>query len=455
MTRRNFIKLSLATLYALEIQTSLYASELDVKNVEFSKEIYEKNNAQLIIVYLYGGASQLAGNLSNLDEIKKYSQSDYDHYFRSITPTQNQCWQEAGGLYMEDMLASNAMSIFRTSYSKEREKVKNKAHGLCTDELQKGTFNLQNAGIVTNIAKVLEHNGVVDKESILPFITFEGESTFYAQDDKALSGYLRAVGLDKDLNNPYSRYDRYWYLYSKEERSQEKYNDKVLGFDPSFSKAMDTMAQKHTQNHKILDALEKRESLSNFIDNISQKETPDLGDDSYISGDDFAKKMESSIKVLAHNPDTKIITLNTGGLGGWDDHNDARDYVVRSEKLFKTLKSGLTHIKALNKQDNISIMVFGEFGRNVNLNSAFGWDHGNLQNFYIFGGQSYLNHQGVVGETLLDNTGSINRLYLKPKDDSFTFEHISIAATIYKIFGITNPEILTNGQKEITPLFVS
>lgn len=58
-----------------------------------------------------------------------------------------------------------------------------------------------------------------------------------------------------------------------------------------------------------------------------------------------------------------------------------------------------------------------------------------------------------MGETIVDNTGSINRLYLKPKIGSYQFEPLSIAATLYKIYGIDNPETLTNGNREIDQLF--
>ena len=98
-------------------------------------------------------------------------------------------------------------------------------------------------------------------------------------------------------------------------------------------------------------------------------------------------------------------------------------------------------------------MVFGEFGRNVNLNSANGWDHGNLQNLYVLGGKGYFNHKGAVGETIVEDTGSINRLYLKPKSGTYWFEPLSIASTLYKIYGIENPEELTGGYKEIDRLF--
>ena len=216
---------------------------------------------------------------------------------------------------------------------------------------------------------------------------------------------------------------------------------------------MDTLAQKTNIKGKIKEAFSKRSSLSTFIDEVSNSATPDLGADAYPKDNRFSKKLETAIKILSKNPDTKVVTIGTGGLGGWDDHNEARDYVQRTESLFASLKSAMAHIKAEGKEQQINIMVFGEFGRNVNLNSALGWDHGNLQNFYVLGGKGYFNHKGVVGETIVENTGQINRLYLKPKQGTYQFEPLSIAATLYKIYGIENPEILTDGNKEIERLF--
>jgi len=451
MKRRNFIKLSLVACSSLFFSSRVLAEDINLNNVNFSKEIYSKNAAQTIVVYLYGGASQLAGNLTNIEEIKSKSQSDYDNYFRAITATKSGCWQEAGGLYMEDMLDSGDMTIFRCSYSNVREQNHNKAHGVCTLQNQKGNFDLNRGGIVTNIAQILEANGVVNENSVMPFVTLEGESNFYSQGSRPLSSYLRAVGLDENLKNPYSRYSRYWYYYTQEEKDSAptSYNNSKTGFDPEFDKIMTAMAQQNNTNQKVKESFGKRESLSDFIDDIATATTPDLGINAYPSNDKFAQKLESSIKILANNEDTKVITINTGSLGGWDDHDDARNYVTRSEALFKSLKSAMAHLKALNKDGNISIMVYGEFGRNVNLNSALGWDHGNLQNFYVLGGKNYFTHKGVVGETDVEDTGSINRLYLKPKSGTYTFEHLSIAATLYKIFGVTNPEILTNNNPAV------
>ncbi len=453
MKRRDFIKLSMAAGTAILMPSLSSAKDLDLSQITFSAGINNTNQAQTIMIFMYGGASQLGGNLTNIDEIKMASQSNYDNYFRGITKTANNCWQEAGGTHMETLLANGDMTLFRCCYSQVREDEGNKAHGSCTVQNQKGSFDDDSAGMIANLAQILESNGIIDENTVMPFVTLEGESKFYTEGRRPLNSFLKPVGLDENLDNPYNRDSRDWRYYTPEERDIPNYNNNTDGFDAALYAKMDTLAQQNNEAGKIKDAFSKRASLNNFIDDISTSTTPDLGDDAYPSNNRFSDKIETAVKVLVKNPDTKVITIGTGGLGGWDDHNEARDYVTRTESLFTTLRSAMAHIKAEGKEQHINIMVFGEFGRNVNLNSALGWDHGNLQNFYVLGGKGYFNHKGVVGETIVDNTGSINRLYLKPQTGSYQFEPLSIAATLYKIYGIDNPETLTNGNKEIDQLF--
>jgi len=453
LNRRDFIKLSVAAGTAILMPSFSSAKDLDLSQITFSSGVHSTNNAQTIMIFMYGGASQLGGNLTNIDEIKSASQSNYDSYFRGITKTTNNCWQEAGGTHMETLLANGDMTLFRSCYSKVREENRNKAHGSCTVQNQKGSFDQNSAGILANLAQVLEANGVVNENTVMPFVTLEGESKFYTEGRTPLNSFLKPVGLNERLDNPYSRGSKDWRYYTEAERDIKDYNNKTKGFDASLHAKMDTLAQQNNQSSKVKDAFARRASLDTFINDISTSTTPDLGADAYPENNRFASKIETAIKVLVKNQDTRVVTIGTGGLGGWDDHNEARDYVTRTESLFRTLVSAMAHIKAEGKEQNINIMVFGEFGRNVNLNSALGWDHGNLQNFYVLGGKGYFNHKGVVGETVLDNTGSINRLYLKPKNGTYQFEPHSIAATLYKIYGIDNPEVLTDGNAAISPLF--
>ena len=214
-----------------------------------------------------------------------------------------------------------------------------------------------------------------------------------------------------------------------------------------MNSAMDTLAQTQNQEGQIKEAFKKRGELEAFINQIKEKDLPEGV--TYPNNNSFGEKLQTSINILSANPDTKVISLGNDGLGGWDDHNDARDYITRMETLFSALSAATAHIKAEGKENNISIMIFGDFGRNVNLNSALGWDHGNNQNFFLLGGKGFFNSLGVVGETELYNPNRLNRLYLKPKASSYAFEPLSVAATLYKIYGVENPEVLTGGHKAI------
>jgi len=446
------MKLSLMAGSAALMPSLNYAATLDLSTVNFSSGTYQNNQAQTIIIFLYGGASQLGGNLSNIDEISKHSQNSYSDYFRGLTPTMHGCWQEAGGTAMEKLMADGDMTLYRCCYSKVREETNNKAHGVCVDQNQRGTFDLDGGGIIANIAAILHAKGAINENTLMPFVTMEGESTFYTESNVPLAGYLKPMGINENFDNPYERERwtvRRWTYYTEEERDSAPDSywkpDNEGGFAPALTKEMDKVAQAHNQTGKIKDAFQRRSSLSSFITEINNAEIPDLGDNAYPNHD-FADKIKAAIKLLDKNPDTKILTLGTGGLGGWDDHNDARDYVARHEVLFSSLQSAMAHLKAIEKEGKINIMVFGEFGRNVNLNAANGWDHGNLQNFFVLGGKDYFSHKGVVGETVVDVTGSLNRLWLKPKSGTYWFEPLSIASTLYRIYGIENPNILTGGN---------
>jgi len=457
MKRRNFIKLSIATCGALCLPTTISAARLNVGEIDFSHANYTSNAAQTIVVFLYGGASQLAGNLTNINEIKQKSQSSYDSYFRGITQTKNGFWKEAGGDALEQLVDNGDMTLFRCCYSERREREGNKAHGVCVSQNQRGSFDDNASGIMTNLAQIFQANNIVNENTLMPFVTMEGESQFYSDGSSPIPKYLKPVGIEENFENPYKRNMlRRWFYYTDTERESAPNNywkdDKEGGFDPKLDKRIDALAQRVNKEGKIKSAFHKRVDLNTFIASISALPTPDLGADAYPENNPFGEKLKGAIKILTRNPETKIVTIGTGGLGGWDDHNEGRDYVKRSEDLFIALKSAMAHLKAVNKEQNVNIMVFGDFGRNVNLNSANGWDHGNLQNLYVLGGKGYFNHKGVVGETVIDANGQVNRLYLKPKSGSYQFEPLSIAATLYKIYGINNPQILTDNNGPIDQL---
>ncbi len=77
-----------------------------------------------------------------------------------------------------------------------------------------------------------------------------------------------------------------------------------------------------------------------------------------------------------------------------------------------------------------------------------GWDHGNNQNLYTFGGagirQGGINALGkIVGSTERFGSSGENRQFTRPTSSSYEAEPMSIASSVYSYFGVTNPEVLT------------
>jgi hypothetical protein len=446
VNRRTFLKGLGGIGVASLLPYSLQAADLDYDSIQFDPSLYESNNAQTIIVYLYGGPSELAGNLTNLNEINTLSQNPYP--LNNMTPTTNYFWEEAGGDIMERLLSNNQMNIFRTCYRTVNDL---KAHGECTTQAQKGKLGEGGAGIIANLASILHHKGVLteptgsdDIGKSIPFVTLEGESTFFSEDDLNMETFLKPVAFGTRSNNPYKRSG--WIS----RRIINKENNTTL------SDMMDDLAHTFNPEGKISEAFSKRALLEQFNEEINALELP--AGVSYPENNSFADRLQVAIKLMIHNPHTKVVSVGSSGLGGWDDHSNAlARYTDRMTDLMEALEAATEHIK---DHPNINIVVFGEFGRNVNYNNSFGWDHGNNQNVYWLGGSDYMNHLGIVGETEVFGTGGSNRLYTRPKnfgqaDASSHFQVFSIAATIYQMYGITNPEVLTEGNGIINGLLRS
>ena len=440
MNRRVFLKgMSLATMSALFPSLAYGSTAVDLNTVQFSANIYNTNNAQTIMIYLYGGASELGGNLSNLDAIQAKTQNPYN--LRYVTKTSNNFWQQAGGEAMERMLENGDMNIFRTCYRQDHP---TRSHGVCTSEHQRGQLNLEDptfgAGIFSNLGKILLNNAVISEETVLPFITMEGESGLFSEGPYNFEKFLRPAAIDEGLSNPYSR-DLGYPMYTYDE-----WDTSPRPQDTEISIAMDNMAKEINLDSKIQNAFSNRAKLDTFIQTQQEQELPSGIE---YPNSRFGRKLKTAISLSINNSDTKVISVGGGGLGGWDDHSDALgDYSNRMSDLMNSIEVGIAHLKSAGKT-NVNIIAFCEFGRNANLNDSGGWDHGNNQNVYIFGGTQYLNHLGVVGETELSPTESNNRLYLRPTASSYTFEPYAVAASIYKMYGITNPEVLTQGYSAI------
>ena len=401
---------------------------------------------QIIHIFLYGGPSELAGNLTNIAEIAANSQNPYpsnldpNNAGNDITP--NKFWGTAGGVFMEEMLASGEMSIYRTI---NRLKDDSKAHGRSIAQNLVGNLDLSNAGIATTLAALLEKfdpfNKPVD-DLLLPFVSFEGDSRVFGLGNLDIPLALRPMSLDANFNNPYAR-SKNNYLDPRDVDA----NDKIIE-----DLAKQVSAQ-FPQFEKINNAFAKRGELADFISSSFNNEKinedlpvdPDTGQKLQYPETNFGRRLRAAVSLAIKNPESVFISLGSGGLGGWDDHSDSLTrYPGRIQLLMEALRVASRHL-ALMEANNIVINVFGDFGRNVNVNDSNGWDHGNNQNLYTIGGADISGRAlgKLVGKTQRIGTPFKNRQFTSPTEDSYQCEPFAIASTIFRYFGVQNPEVLT------------
>ncbi len=442
ITRRQFLKVATIGGLSLAIPPLVCRHEAQAALPDTLNYNAPAMVPQIIHIFLYGGPSELAGNLTNIEEIATNSQNPYPS---SLNPnianndiTANNLWGSAGGDIMEQLLASGEMSLYRTI---NRIKDDNKGHGRCIAQNLLGNLDLSNPGIATTLAAVLERFNPFGKavdELRLPFVSFEGDSRVFSSGDLDIPQTLKPLSLDANFNNPYARSDNN-FLNAANDQKLEDLAQSESNLFPQFD--------------KVNSAFIKRAELSDFIESSfnSAKIIEDLPVDPFTGqklqypNTNFGNRLLAAVSLAIKNPESVFISLGSGGLGGWDDHSESLSrYPNRIQLLMGALQVASRHL-ALMEANNIVINVFGDFGRNVNVNDSQGWDHGNNQNLYTFGGADIPGRAlgKLVGKTQRIGTAFQNRQFTSPTDDSYQCEPFAIASTIFKYFGVQNPEVLT------------
>ena len=116
---------------------------------------------QVINVFLYGGPSELAGNLTNMDLINNNSENPYPDALRQALSdggqvTEHGFWASAGGNAMEDMLAAGDLSVYRTI---NRRKNNTRAHRPSVFSSLKGSLAIDAApGMGSTLAALINAN---------------------------------------------------------------------------------------------------------------------------------------------------------------------------------------------------------------------------------------------------------------------------------------------------------
>ncbi len=422
----------------------------------------------VINVFMYGGPSELGGNLSNIQDISANSQNPYPAaMLRDVTNnngqiTPNKMWASAGGSIMETMIANKQMSLYRTV---NRVLDDSKAHRTSIFSAQVGGLSEEAPGMGTTLAAILVayHPEFMDPNNIplLPFISMEGESVLFNSGDISLALPYRPVSLDSNFNNPYKRDSSLVAIASTSTCGASAANcDAIIE-----ALAKNTSSGLANKYQKVIDAFAKRAELDDFITGrLSGDPATHVPTDFNTFTGSFGRNMRAATVLALENPDTKFIALSTGGLGGWDNHDNAIDgYAARVQELMVNMQAAVnllakgtvdaTGTDKANPRNDVIINVYGEFGRNVNLNGSMGWDHGNNMNLYTFGGEGIGGRQlgKIVGSTKRIGTSGQNRQFTSPTDGSYQFEPMSIASSVYKYFGVLNPEALTTNEDPRAP----
>jgi len=457
---------------------------------------------QVINIFLYGGPSELSGNLTNIQDIEDNSQNAYssanafgprilvrdtvgdgsagwitkNEFWRGTQNTNNPHLDDngAGGRAMQFMLDNGHMSVYRTLFKKLDG---TRSHRESLLQSFKGSLDIEgSAGVGTKIAATLfQHrakyegttvladgtpiNDIVDDPTmLLPFVSFEGDTRAYQQDpDFQIPLLFRGITLDEGFDNPFSR--------SNPPDSVDKADLNNLAdairtdeYDERYSKAANSFNLRLELDEKIGNIENANASLPVLpagadADSIGISGGGTL---SYPNNNRYSDRIRAAVTLALVNPSSVYITVG-GGLGGWDDHNNGTDnYERRMNDLFEVMKVAMLHIKYFNfntlngtprtTTDNIAINMFGDFGRRVNLNGNQGWDHGNNQNLFTFGGADLRppNALGkVVGTTVRVGDPLTNNQVTEPAPGSYTAEPMSVASTVFSYFGVQNPEVLT------------
>ena len=482
---------------------------------------------QIINIFLYGGPSELAGNLSNIADIEQNSQSKYTDFFPGILDPQSPTtdglvtpsgfWgsnksginseadRGAGGDDMQFLLDQGHMSVYRTLMKRKNTSQSHRESILMS---QKGSLDIDFApGFGFKLAALISENRALYQSGttladgsnitnvdnlIMPFVSIsDGDTRIFDKDSSVTVPLLfNGISVDTALGNPFSRsVPNAGADPVAEDAMMEALVQKTLNQDPrNYSEVLEAFKLRQ----ELADAMAGFDSVFSTNCGVGSppscgtgENLPTLTDPLDIAANggsatlqypntSIGRILRAAVTLSIENPGTLFTTLG-GAFGGWDDHNNGVDrYPQRMRQVFEALRVAMLHIKYLHNvvtpvngltrvTDNIVINVFGDFGRRVNLNGSLGWNHGNNQNFYTLGGgrpglRTAVGGSGptgplgkIVGTTVRSGNAGTDRQFTVPANSSYEFEPMSVAANIYKYFGVdysvpiseSNPDLLT------------
>ena len=405
----------------------------------------------VIHLFLYGGASELAGNLTTLDEVRALSERPYPDWLSpgnadELSP--NGFWRTAGGDLIEDMLARQRMSVYRTVW---REREDNKSHPISQRQNLVGSLDSEAAGLGTLFGLLLELHGLEGRaaeELVMPLVSIGGISESFQFASRLLPEALQPVVLNARLENLFARRNNY---------ALSGVRGGGAMTDNPADRQLEALARRVSPRSspvhaRLLGLFERRDRLDALIRERLAPERlaavtpvdPDTGSPIAWPQDryGFGELLGGAVRLVLANPDTRYVALRANV--SWDDHSSALNvYRERMRSVQQAVATAVRHLDLMGR-DDVVVNVFTEFGRNLSYNGSAGFDHGNNQVFYTAGGQGIPDRRlgAIVGRTRVI-APQPGRVFHRPEAGSFHCEPMAIASTVLRYWGVRNPEVIT------------
>jgi uncharacterized protein (DUF1501 family) len=103
----------------------------------------------------------------------------------------------------------------------------------------------------------------------------------------------------------------------------------------------------------------------------------------YPANNGLAGQLKTVAQVIAGDLGTRLFSVS---MGGFDTHtNQALNQAKLFGQLGDAIEAFMQDLANMNKQDDVTIMTFSEFGRRVKQNGGNGTDHGTAEPMFIIG----------------------------------------------------------------------
>ncbi len=229
-----------------------------------------------------------------------------------------------------------------------------------------------------------------------------------------------------------SRFDSRVDLLSKFDAMRSQWSsNSISGMDESYQKALDVL-----KSSKVADAMNVEKEDPRVRDRYGKGSPKHLGDGAPMWNDQLLiarRLVEAGARVV------------TVAYGFWDTHGSNFAHLKNHLPLFDTGISALVQdIHDRGLQDDVAVVVWGEFGRTPKINKDAGRDHWAPVNFALMAGGGW-NAGQVIGGT--DKNGA----YV----NSQPIHYHDVLATVYDHLGIDPHGFVNDISQRPVPILPS